>query len=355
MLKKLSLLVVALTFVVAIAAPPAFAQDGGDGEEQPTITDVVVSSANAEEGAEFTVLLSAVQAAGFADALAETGPYTVFAPTDAAFTALLEELGLSAEELLGDTELLTDVLSYHVVPGTFFAEDVAGLDGASVATLLPGSSIEISTADGVMVDNASVVQTDIEAANGVIHVIDTVLVPGDDDFPPMMEDEMDDEEDMGDEEMTDEEMEEQPSIAGVVVDSTEAEEPQFTVLLAAVEAAGFTELLSDESQAFTVFAPTDEAFMTLLETLGTDAETLLSDTELLSQVLSYHVVPGTFYAEDISNLDGVLIGTALPGSALSISAEDGVMVNSSNVISTDIEASNGVIHVIDAVLVPEAE
>jgi uncharacterized surface protein with fasciclin (FAS1) repeats len=349
MLKKLSLLVVVFTLMIAIAAPPAFAQDGEDGEEQPTITDVVVNAASAEEGAEFTVLLSAVQAAGFADALAETGPYTVFAPTDAAFTALLEELGLSAEELLADTELLTDVLSYHVVPGTFFAEDVAGLDGASVATLLPGGSVEISTADGVMVDNATVIQTDIEAANGVIHVIDTVIVPGEEDFPPMMEDEM------GDDDMAEEDMEELPSIAGIVVDSTEAEEPQFTVLLAAVEAAGFTELLADESQTFTVFAPTDEAFMALLEALGTDAETLLSDTELLSQVLSYHVVPGTFYAEDIANLNDAFIGTALPGSALSISTEEGVVINSSNVISTDIEAANGIIHVIDAVLVPEVE
>ncbi len=147
------------------------------------------------------------------------------------------------------------------------------------------------------------------------------------------------------------------TIADIVVASTEADEPEFTVLLAAVAAADPSILaaLSDSEASLTVFAPTDAAFVALLEALGTDAETLLADTELLNTVLQYHVLDGAVMAETVVTLDGESVPTLLGEDAtISISVtDDGVVLNDTvNVIITDIEADNGVIHVIDAVLVP---
>ncbi|HNJ98247.1 MAG TPA: fasciclin domain-containing protein [Ilumatobacteraceae bacterium] len=139
--------------------------------EPGTIVDVAVAAGD------FTTLVAAVQAAGLVDTLSGEGPFTVFAPTDEAFAAALESLGLTAEELLANKELLTAVLTYHVVPGKVLAADVVGLNGQEVATV-NGASITV-TVDGssVMVNDANVVATDVMASNGVIHVIDKVLLP----------------------------------------------------------------------------------------------------------------------------------------------------------------------------------
>jgi uncharacterized surface protein with fasciclin (FAS1) repeats len=126
---------------------------------------------------DFTTLVAAVQAAGLVESLSGVGPFTVFAPTDEAFAAALEALGLTAEELLADTALLTSVLTYHVVPGKVLAADVVTMNGQEVATV-NGATIMISV-DGssVMVNDANVVATDVMASNGVIHVIDKVILP----------------------------------------------------------------------------------------------------------------------------------------------------------------------------------
>ena len=141
---------------------------------EATEMDIVETAAAAGD---FTTLIAAAQAAGLDETLANDGPYTVFAPTDAAFEAALADLGLTAEELLADTELLTSVLTYHVVEGEVPAADVVTLDGEEVPTV-NGASVTI-TVDGesVMVNDANVVATDVFASNGVIHVIDAVLVP----------------------------------------------------------------------------------------------------------------------------------------------------------------------------------
>lgn len=331
--------------LMALAVVPAFAQD-----EEPTIVDIVVASASAEEP-EFTVLLAAVQAAdpAIAEALSDPdGVYTVFAPTDAAFVALLEELGMTAEEVLANTDLLNEVLLYHVVPGLFYAEDVVALDGALLGTVLPGAALSVSvTDDGAFVNDSTIVNTDIEAANGVVHVIDAVLVPDMGD-------------DMMDEEMDEEMMDDSVSIAETVIAAASADAPQFTVLLQAVVAAGLDGLLTDGGP-FTVFAPTDEAFVAALDALGLTAEELLADTDTLAAVLAYHVVPGTFYAEDVLAVADAMegefeIATALSGTTVTISFDGtNVFVNDATVVSTDIEASNGVIHVIDSVILPPAD
>ena len=146
-------------------------EDTGEPAEPGTVVEVAVAS-----GA-FPTLVAAVQAAGLVDVLSGEGPFTVFAPTEEAFAAALGALGLSAEDLLADTELLTAVLTYHVLPVAAPAEVVVTLDGQSIATV-GGSEVAISVDDGtVMVNDATVVTADIGASNGVIHVIDTVLLP----------------------------------------------------------------------------------------------------------------------------------------------------------------------------------
>jgi transforming growth factor-beta-induced protein len=344
------LLGVLLLVVLALSALPVMAQDA-----EPTIAELVVASTEAETP-EFTVLLAAVSAAdpAFLEALSNPeSVYTVFAPTDAAFTALLEALGVTAEELLGNTALLNEVLAYHVVPGLFEAESVVGLNGSYLGTLLPGEALTITVeGESVMIDQATVVSADVAASNGVVHVIDAVLVPAADDSATEEADMMATEEAMG-EDM----MEEAPTIAEIVVTSTEAETPEFTTLLAAVSAAdpSVLALLSGTSGPFTVFAPTDAAFAALLEELGVTAEELLGNTELLNTVLAYHVVPGTFYAEDFAGYlgEGESISFAtLAGVPVTF---NGAAINASNLVATDVAASNGVVHVIDAVLVPATE
>lgn len=139
-----------------------------DNNQEMPMNNIVET---AQEAGSFKTLLTAVQAAGLEDTLANGGPFTVFAPTDEAFEKLPEG---TVESLLEDTDQLTQVLTYHVVEGKVMAEDVAGLESA---TTLQGGELEINTSNGVMVNNANVVTTDVEASNGVIHVIDTVLLP----------------------------------------------------------------------------------------------------------------------------------------------------------------------------------
>ncbi len=168
-------LVTALSLALA---PAAFADKHGDGAhseakpasamQAPTKDIVVVAT----EAGSFKTLVTALQAAGLVDTLKGTGPFTVFAPTDAAF-AKVPKADLDA--LLANKEKLVAVLTYHVVPGKVMAKDVAGL---KTARTVEGEMITIDTSKGVKVDGATVTQTDIEASNGVIHVIDTVIFPG---------------------------------------------------------------------------------------------------------------------------------------------------------------------------------
>ena len=296
-------------------------------EEPGTVIEVAVASG------EFPTLVAALEAAGLVDTLNGPGPFTVFAPTEEAFAAALDALGLTAEELLADTETLTSVLTYHVLPGEVYAETVVTLDGEEVETV-NGADVLISVdGDTVMVNSATVIATDIEASNGVIHVIDEVLLPP----AEMSEDEM---------------SEDAAAESGTVVDVA-VESGDFPTLVAAIEAAGLVEALSGPGP-FTVFAPTEEAFAELLATLGVTAEELLADTETLAAVLTYHVVPLEATSELVVTLDGAEVET-LNGAPVLISVDgDNVMVNDANVLAVDIEASNGVIHVIDAVLLPPA-
>ena len=139
--------------------------------EPGTIVDVAVGAGD------FTTLVAAVQAAGLVETLSGEGPFTVFAPTDDAFAAALEALGMTADELLADTDTLTSILTYHVVAGEVPSSQVVTMDGAEVETV-NGATVTISVdGDTVMVNDATVTAVDVDASNGVIHVIDSVLLP----------------------------------------------------------------------------------------------------------------------------------------------------------------------------------
>ena len=166
---KLVVLGALLSLIATVAVFPANARVAGDS---PALDDVVDTAVAAGQ---FKTLAAALEAAGLIDALKGNGPFTVFAPTDEAFAKLPAG---TVETLLKpeNKEKLKAVLLYHVVPGNVTADQVAKLNGRSVKTL-QGSSIKVKTSPGVRVDNAKVTQTDIKASNGVIHVIDTVLMP----------------------------------------------------------------------------------------------------------------------------------------------------------------------------------
>jgi len=173
-------LIFVMTLTCAMAAGPVFAHCGacGAGEahgeahthaDQASNADIVAVAASAGS---FETLVAAVQAAGLVEVLQSDGPFTVFAPTDDAFAKLPAG---TVEMLLANPDKLKQVLLYHVVPGKVTASEVAGLSSATTAQ---GSDVAIKLADGsVMIDDATVVKTDIMASNGVIHVIDTVIVP----------------------------------------------------------------------------------------------------------------------------------------------------------------------------------
>jgi uncharacterized surface protein with fasciclin (FAS1) repeats len=155
----------------ATTAPAAAAEATAAAEEPGTIVDVAVGDGN------FTTLVAAVQAAGLVETLSGPGPFTVLAPTDDAFAAALESLGLTAEELLADTETLSSILTYHVVAGEVPSSQVVTLNGQEVDTV-NGATVTVTVdGDTVMVNDATVTAVDVEASNGVIHVIDSVLLP----------------------------------------------------------------------------------------------------------------------------------------------------------------------------------
>ena len=167
--KKLVALGATLSLIAMVVVFPATAQTAGDSVKSDDVVETAVAAG------QFKTLAAALEAAGLTGALKGSGPFTVFAPTDEAFAKLPAG---TVETLLKpeNKEKLKAVLLYHVVSGNVTADQVTKLNGRSVKTL-QGSSIKVKTSHGVRVDDANVTQTDIKASNGVIHVIDTVLMP----------------------------------------------------------------------------------------------------------------------------------------------------------------------------------
>lgn len=292
----------------------AIAAGCGGGDDHPgNIVEV------AKNDTRFSILVEAVQAAELSSTLSDPGTYTVFAPTNDAFAALLAELGVSKEQLLANKPLLTTVLKYHVLGSVVRSGDEPV---GKAITPIGGGVFKIDQTGGDLVINdgrnrkSKIIQANVEASNGVIHAIDKVILPADKSVV-------------------------QTAIAA----------PDFSILVEAVVAAGLVDTLSGTGP-FTVFAPTNDAFASLLTELGVTKTQLLADTALLTKVLTYHVVPGLVLKADvpvnapIATVEG---GTFTVGPTLAITDQRG---RQSSIIAADVLASNGVIHVLDKVILP---
>ncbi len=267
-----------------------------------TVVDVIVNSDD------HNTLETAVIEAGLAATLSGDGPFTVFAPTDEAFNALPDG---ALDALLADPSgALTDVLLYHVLGSQVNSGDLS--DGQMAMTLNGAEITVMINDDGVFINNALVTVVDIPATNGVVHVLDAVLLPPTN------------------------------TITDIVVNS-----PVHETLEAAVIAADLAGTLSGDGP-FTLFAPTDDAFAALPE--GTVASLLEDPSGALTDILLYHVVSGTALSTDLA--DGMMV-TTVNGKDVTVTInDDGVFINDAQVTVVDIPADNGVVHVIDAVLLP---
>ncbi|MFP7675577.1 fasciclin domain-containing protein [Marivita sp. S0852] len=319
---------------------------------------------------EYSLLAKALETAELTETIRTSEDITVFAPTNAAFTALAVDLGFEGDQSdedavfdfisgalseLGDGDpipLLTDILQYHVAPGGRTEPTITGSE--AIGTLLDGA--EIAPSGGVLVDgepdllDPKIVSPDIMADNGIIQGIDRVLLPI--DIPDNDRD----------------------TIAEIVAASGgtfDDDATDFDLLLNALTAAGLTEALNDPDSSLTAFAPTDAAFVAAAQELGfqgsdeagafdyiVQAVTLLSGgndpVPLLSDILLYHVAPGALDADavlgstSITTLSEAELG--VDGTALVDNEPD---LPNANIVTTDIAASNGFVHVIDGVLIPQ--
>jgi uncharacterized surface protein with fasciclin (FAS1) repeats len=283
--------------------------------------------------------------------LSGEGPFTVFAPTNEAFTSLLEALdgfdSLDDFDTDEERDILATILSYHVVSG--IAAESSGLsDGQAITTVqgedvtvMLGDDVKIKDKQGEDVDAAKVVIPDVEASNGIVHVIDKVLLP-----QAIID------------ALNSGEMENELGTLVDVVVATEA----LSVLEAAVIKAGLAETLSSDGP-FTVLAPTDDAFVALLGVLGDDYNSLddfdeEAEIALLKDILLYHVIVGAEVKE--ADLAEGPVPTAFMDNSIEIIASGDTFVIgdasdvNANITGTDIMASNGVAHTIDKVLLPQS-
>ncbi|MBK7720003.1 MAG: fasciclin domain-containing protein [Giesbergeria sp.] len=284
---------------------------GGDDEPQHTIVEV------AQKTPDLSILVEAVVAADLVPTLS-TGALTVFAPTNAAFAALLAELGITKEALLADKPLLTAVLTYHVLGSKV---ELANVPVGKPITPVGGGFFKVESAGGLKITDgrnrvSNITATDIEASNGVVHLVDRVLLPANRDIV-----------------------------------ATAQALPDFSILVEAVAAAGLVETLQGTGP-FTVFAPTNAAFAALLAELGVSKAALLADKAMLTKVLTYHVLPSRVLKAEVPVGKPI---TTVQGQSFTINASLQITDQNArvaNLVGTDVFASNGVIHVVDRVLLP---
>ncbi len=298
-----------LAFLFSFVSIPAEAQN------QQNIVEIAVSTENT------SILATAIQNANLVDTLSSEGPFTVFAPTNQAFSNLGNTLDILLLEK--NRDLLTDVLTYHVVGDDVPASIALTLDSAES---VQGDQITLGVEDDLLFLNSSaeVISTDIEASNGRIHLIDEVILSS----------------------SLSERVQAAVTEESRTVVDIASEEESTSSLEEALEVGDLTDTLSSMGP-YTVFAPTNEAF----ENLGDKLDVLLEpeNKELLRDILTYHVVSGDISSTEVVNLSSA---NSLGGDQIQISTEnDVVKLNSSaEVITTDIEASNGRIHLINEVI-----
>lgn len=310
-----------LTSLLAIALIAVFALSSCDDDDDsipvPTSDIVAVASSNSD----LSTLVTAITTAELTATLQGDGPFTVFAPTNTAFDKLEDDV---LQTLLDNPDVLAEVLQYHVVSGKVMSSDLS--DG-NVQTLLSDKSIAVSIMDGMLMLNSSakVTAADVEASNGVVHLIDEVLLPEGFELP-------------------------KDDIVTIA-----SETSSLSTLVSALSMyPGLVDALSNDG-TYTVFAPTNDAFEALLSAIG---QSSLDDVpeDVIERLLKYHVIStAALMSTDLS--DGQTASTLLSNDdkvTVGISGND-VSINGAEVTTANIEASNGRVHIIDAVLVPELE
>jgi uncharacterized surface protein with fasciclin (FAS1) repeats len=306
-----------LRIPLALSMAVALVACGSSTEDVAPAPQSIV--ATAQSVPDLSILVEAVVAADLATTLSAPGPYTVFAPTNAAFAALLTELGVTKAQLLADKQLLTAVLTYHVLPAKVLKSQVQL--GKAITTVQGGIfKIDQSGMDLVVTDGrnrtSKITATDITTSNGVVHLIDKVILPADKNIV-----------------------------------ETAISIQDFSILVEAVVAADLATTLSGAGP-FTVFAPTNAAFEALLTEFGLTKAQLLADKPLLTAVLTYHVLGARALKADI--VPGTQPAT-VQGETFSISSALVITdkrARTAGITTADVFTKNGVIHVIDKVILP---
>jgi transforming growth factor-beta-induced protein len=298
-----------LSGMAAIAALVLLSSCEKEDDEMKSAADMTIAE-YAVSDPNFSTLVQALTKANLVSALSGEGNFTVFAPTNAAFTQLFSQLGVSGIADLS-AEALTPKLLYHVLGEE---KKASMITEGYYATISPSQnsflSLKIDKMSGVTINSSSKVTTaDVDVKNGVIHVIDMVLMP--------------------------------PTVVDLALAN-----PNFSILVQAVAKAGLVETLNS-SGPFTIFAPTNAAFEALFAQLGIAGVNDLTAAQLIP-ILTYHVVSGNVRSASLS-------AGSVPtlNGSINISFTPVPSINSnSKIVFTDVQGSNGVIHVIDKVLLP---
>ena len=304
------LLMLLMAGIMLVSACNKDDDDDNGGDPKKNIVEIAMNDS------ELSILVEALTKAELVSTLQGPGPFTVFAPTNAAFEALFTTLGIGGIDDLSK-ETLKPILLYHVLAMSAKSADIQTGYFMTVNASAPGNnhaSLFINKGSNVRINAASTVTTaDIEASNGVIHKVNAVILP--------------------------------LNIVGLAVSN-----PDFSILVEALVAADLVDALNGDGP-FTVFAPNNAAFEAILADLGLDSVSEIP-IEYLTNVLLYHVVSGNVRSEDI--VPGTL-ATLNPNASLEISfSGPDVMINGSTKVTVvDVQGTNGVIHAIDNVLLPE--
>jgi transforming growth factor-beta-induced protein len=286
--------------------------DSSDPNISPTQDVMQVADATSN----LSTLVAAIDAASLRATLAGSGPFTVFAPTNDAFAAVDADV---LTFLLATPAELSKVLTYHVVSGKVMSSD---LSSGPVNTLNTGQSVTVDLSSGVKINDASVTTADVETTNGVVHIIDKVMIPENLDLSGML-----------------------PSAAEAAIATSE-----LSTLVSILSLPGLSDILaaaSDDDAEITVFAPTNDAFAAVLTALGLTSINEIPESVLLD-IVTYHIVGAAALSTD---LEATTYET-LNGESVTVDLSSGVKINEASVSSADIEVSNGVVHIIDGVLLP---
>jgi transforming growth factor-beta-induced protein len=342
MLKQILISVLALTALFALTGcsedtNPLMTSSGDaeadkveriDRDERRTVADLVLR-VNRDSG-EFSTLLAAVETAGLVESLFGKAQRTVFAPTDEAFAAI----GLDADSVRDlDREALTDILGFHMTDGRLAAADV--LERKQINMFNDRLTLISLKESGAYIENSRIISTDIVATNGIIHIIDSVLLPAQtttrNRFPEITQARPG-----------------QPSLIDVAL-SVNAQTGEFSTLIAAIIRADLVGALSGRGQ-FTVFAPTDAAFAELGLNADNIASVAVAD---LKEILLFHVTSGSKPAGKVLEFNQLRM---LNSQFAEVSIDRGsAFIDKARIIRTDVKAANGVIHLIDTVILPAQE